>query len=80
MGNFELTSLYKTGKHTFDVMLRNNLDFGDNYGAFQLGWSYTISTSIKAYVQWFNGYGESLIDYDSHSNSIGAGIKISEWL
>jgi len=78
MGNFEFTGLYKRDKHTFDVMVRNN--FGDNHGTFQSRWSYPISTSIKAYVQWFNGYGESLIDYDAHSNSIGAGIKISEWL
>jgi phospholipase A1 len=61
-------------------MTRNNLDFSDNYGAFELGWTFPLSHNINGYVQWFNGYGESLIDYNSHSNSIGFGIKLSDWL
>ncbi len=80
MGNFELGALYKMDRHNFELMLRNNLDFGENYGAIQLGWSFPLSDRVRGYVQWFNGYGESLIDYDAHSNSIGFGIQLSDWL
>lgn len=80
LGNFELSGLYKRGEHSFDFMIRDNLDFSDNHGALQLGWSFPISSNIKGYVQWFNGYGESLIDYNAYSNSIGVGIKLSDWL
>lgn len=80
MGNFELSALYKAGDHSLDVMVRNNLDFGENYGAIQLGWSFPLSNNLRGYVQWFNGYGESLIDYNAHSNSIGFGIQFSDWL
>jgi len=80
MGNFELGALYKLDNHTFELMLRNNLDLGDNYGAVQLGWSFPLSDRVRGYVQWFNGYGESLIDYDAHSNSLGIGIQLSDWL
>lgn len=80
MGNFELGALYKRDKHTFELMLRNNLDFGENYGAVQLGWSFPLGDRVRGYVQWFNGYGESLIDYDAHSNSLGIGIQLSDWL
>ena len=80
MGNFELSGIYKKGEHLFDFMLRNNLDSSDNRGALQLGWSFPLTGNVKGYIQWFNGYGESLIDYDAHSNSIGAGIKLSDWL
>lgn len=80
MGNIELGALYQHGKHNFDFMVRNNLNFGDNYGAYQLGWSFPISKRLRGYVQWFNGYGESLIDYDAYSNSIGMGIQLSDWL
>lgn len=80
MGNFELGAVYKMGEHNFDVLLRNNLNFDDNYGAVQLGWTFPLTERLDGYVQWFNGYGESLIDYDSHSNSIGVGVKLSDWL
>ena len=80
LGNFELSGLYKKGEHTFDFMIRDNLYFGDNHGALQLGWSFPLSNNVKGYVQWFNGYGESLIDYNAYSNSLGFGIKLSDWL
>jgi phospholipase A1 len=80
LGNFELTALYKRGEHTFDLMVRDNLQTSDNHGAFQLGWSFPIHNSVRGYVQWFNGYGESLIDYNAYSNSIGFGIQFSDWL
>jgi phospholipase A1 len=80
MGDFELSALYKSGAHNFDLMVRNNLDFGENYGAIQLGWSFPLSNNLRGYVQWFNGYGESLIDYNAHTNSIGFGIQLSDWL
>ena len=80
LGNFEFSGLYKKGEHTFDFMIRDNLDFSDNHGALQLGWSFPLSSNVKGYVQWFNGYGESLIDYNAYSNSLGFGIKLSDWL
>jgi phospholipase A1 len=79
MGNFDITSVYKYGNHSFDLMLRNNLR-GDNKGAVQLGWSFPLYKNFRGYVQWFNGYGESLIDYDHRSNSIGFGVQFSDWL
>lgn len=80
LGYFELSGLYKKGKHSFDFLVRNNLNFGDNHGALQLGWSFPLSKSVRGYVQWFNGYGESLIDYDARSNSLGFGIQLADWL
>lgn len=80
MGNFELAGLYRHGKHNFDFLIRDNLTVNDNHGAIQLGWSFPISDNVRGYVQWFNGYGESLIDYDAYSNSIGFGVQLSDWL
>ncbi len=79
MGNFDFTSVYKYGDHSFDLMIRNNLR-GDNKGATQLGWSFPLYKNFRGYAQWFNGYGESLIDYDHRTNSIGFGIQFSDWL
>ena len=83
LGNFELSGVYKKGDHNFDFMIRNNLRSNDNHGAIQLGWSFPVpllSNNTRWYIQWFNGYGESLIDYDKRSNSIGMGIQLTDWL
>jgi phospholipase A1 len=80
LGNFEVISAYKLGEHTFSLMFRNNLDFSKNRGAAQLDWSFPIHGHLRGYVQWFNGYGESLIDYNKNVNSIGFGVKLTDWL
>ncbi|MDX2425014.1 MAG: phospholipase A [Cycloclasticus sp.] len=80
LGNFELRGLYKKQQHSFDFMFRNNLKTGSNRGAIELGWSFPIHKKVRGYVQWFNGYGESMLDYDNHTNSIGFGIQLSDWL
>jgi phospholipase A1 len=80
LGNFEFSGLYKMGNQNFDFMIRNNLSDSDNHGAIQLNYSFPLTKDVKGYVQWFNGYGESLIDYNAYSNSIGVGILLSDWL
>ena len=69
----------------FAVMLRNNLR-SENLGAVQLDWSVPLSTiheslgkKISLYVQYFNGYGESLLDYNTSINRISAGFMLADW-
>jgi phospholipase A1 len=79
MGNFELRALQQYRDHSLGIMLRNNLQ-RENRGAVQLDYTFPIGRRINGYLQIFNGYGESLIDYDHHSNSIGVGILLANWL
>ncbi|PCI18626.1 MAG: phospholipase [Piscirickettsiaceae bacterium] len=80
LGYFELRGLYKKQQHSFDFMFRNNFKSSSNRGAIELGWSFPIRNKVRGYLQWFNGYGESMLDYDNHTNSIGFGIQLSDWL
>ncbi|WP_420591591.1 phospholipase A [Bacterioplanoides sp.] len=80
MGPGELYYLRVMDKHTLSVMARNNFNFDENRGAVQLDWSFPLTKRLKGYVQYFNGYGESLIDYNRYQERFGIGIKLSDWI
>jgi phospholipase A1 len=80
MGNFEILVASKIGRNNLSMMLRNNLDGEQNRGAIELNYSYPIQKHLNGYIQWFNGYGESMIDYNYHHNTIGIGVQLGSWL
>lgn len=75
MGYGELRANYKLDRHRFGLMLRNPL----KHAGVQLDWSYQLSDSVSLYMQYFNGYGESLIDYDYSVNRVGLGFRLNQW-
>ncbi len=79
LGHFELLAAWEQRQNVFSLQLRNNLR-SDNRGAVELAWSFPLSGRIKGYIKYFNGYGESLLDYDQSTESIGIGFLISDWL
>jgi len=79
MGNFEFTTVYKRGSHEFSAMLRNNLS-SDNKGAIQIEWTFPLLKNVRGYAQYFNGYGESLIDYNARIERIGIGFLMTDLL
>lgn len=82
LGHYEWRAGYKWKGHVFSFMSRNNLESGFDHGAVEAGWSFPLWNYpyIKGYIQYFGGYGESLIDYDQRSNRIGIGIVLTDWL
>lgn len=82
LGNFEWYGFYKHNDFSYGLMLRNNFDSGDdNRGAYQIDFTFPLPyTDIKWYIQYFNGYGESLVDYNHRTNRIGFGVALIDWL
>lgn len=82
MGHYELRGSYKWKEHVFSAMSRNNLESGFSKGAVELGWSFPLGDYpyLKGYVQYFSGYGESLIDYNQYTNRIGIGFSLTDLL
>ncbi|MDR1285042.1 MAG: phospholipase A [Campylobacteraceae bacterium] len=78
MGYGDLTFMYPYKEHLFRLMIRNNLDFDYNIGAVQFDWTFPLAKSgVFGYVQYFDGYGESLADYNKWTRRIGIGLAIS---
>lgn len=76
MGNGELFASYDMGKHRLGLMLRNPFE----YEAYQVDWTYLFSEKVGLYLQYYHGYGESLLDYDHRVDRIGIGFMLNEWL
>lgn len=79
LGHFEFTTVYRRSNHEFSLMLRNNLR-SDNKGAVQLDWTFPLWRRLRGHAQYFNGYGESLIDYNASIERIGIGFLLTDRL
>ncbi len=64
MGNGELTAEYRDKAFSALLTGRNNLRSQRNRGSLQLELVLPIRNDVYFYVQVFDGYGKSLIDYD----------------
>jgi phospholipase A1 len=79
LGRYEIYGIYKKRKQTFSLMLRNLFD-GEDRDTVQLDWSLPLYGRWRGYLQYFYGYGESLIDYDAKSHRLGLGVQLTDWL
>jgi phospholipase A1 len=73
-GYGDLTAVWAPNRNTFTAMLRP----GTEENAVELTWSYPITKTLRIYTQYFNGYGESLLDYNVRTERVGIGIAIND--
>lgn len=79
-GRGELRLGYKFGDQVFTLTLHNSLRAEDNRSGYQLDWSFPYSKRIKGLLQFTNGYGESLVDYNVRMRRVGLGVLVEDWL
>ena len=82
LGHGEFRIGWADDGHVLALMLRNQLESGFDRGAVEMSWSFPLFDYpyLKGYVQYFYGYGESLVDYDRKVNRLGVGISLTDWL
>ncbi len=80
MGHGDLQLFYRPADsgHSFAVLVRQN--FRTDRGAVQFDWRFPLYRNLKGYLQLFNGYGDSLIDYNYRQSVFGIGISLSDWM
>ncbi|MBN8430859.1 phospholipase A [Microbulbifer salipaludis] len=76
LGHFEFVGGVERNGHNVSILVRNNLR-SDNKGAGELRWSFPVGNRVRGYVKYFNGYGESLIDYDESVQTLGIGFELA---
>jgi phospholipase A1 len=80
MGRGDLQITRKWNNQEFSLMLRHSLKGGENsHGAAQFDWSFPINNNLRGFAQVFDGYGESMIDYNHRSTYFGLGISLLNW-
>lgn len=77
-GHAEWRTGYRGDRWQWSLMGRRS---GHGYGAWQADLSYPTGFNPKArwYVSVFDGYGESLIDYNVRVRRIGVGLMVNDW-
>lgn len=71
LGHGDVEINYWRGRDLYAVLLRKR--------AVQLDWSFPLTESantLSLHLQYFNGYGESLIDYNHKLHSFGIGLSL----
>lgn len=68
--------VYTHDKHTLSMMVRP----GTEHTSLETTWSYPISKHIRIMAYYYNGYGESLLDYDHKTERFGIGFAINDFL
>ncbi|AWL29104.1 phospholipase [Acinetobacter defluvii] len=77
IGRGDMTAFYRWKEHDFSLMLRHSLKGGDDsHGAAQFDWAFPIKGKLRGHFQLFDGYGESLIDYNHRATYVGLGVSL----
>ncbi|KZY43839.1 MULTISPECIES: phospholipase A [unclassified Oleiphilus] len=78
LGHYEITGVMDWGRYKLSSSVRYNFDTG--YGSAETGFSFPMWGRLRGFIQFFEGYGESLIDYDHRVQRIGLGILLTDLL
>ena len=80
IGRGDAMLVYNRNGHELSLTARHSLRGGErSHGSVQLDWGFPINNMLRGRVQVFDGYGESLIDYNHKATYVGVGVSLLEW-
>ena len=80
VGRGDAMLVYNRNGHELSLTARHSLRGGDrSHGSLQFDWGFPINNLLRGHVQVFDGYGESMIDYNHRATSVGVGFAQLEW-
>ncbi len=79
-GYGQIILVYKLNNNVISLQLQNFIESCFKRESSGLTWSYKLFSNYSLYVQYFHGYGQSLIEYNHKTDSIGIGLSLNDWL
>ncbi|WP_144602167.1 phospholipase A [Algoriphagus algorifonticola] len=79
IGRAEANVIYTFGNHSIYLITTNSLSIKNNRGSAQLNYVFPIRANLRGHFQIFDGYGETMIDYNHRQTTIGLGISFVDW-
>lgn len=80
LGYGDYIAAYKYDDQVFTMLLRNNFKSDNNRTSVELDYSVPVTKRMKLYVQYINGYGDGLINYNYREHTIGLGLALTDWM
>ncbi|MFT3683083.1 MAG: phospholipase A [Ferruginibacter sp.] len=78
VGRMETVVVYNMNKHQFSAVAAHSLKFTGR-GSIQLNWVFPIVNNFRGQLQLFEGYGETLQDYNHRQTTLGICISLVDW-
>lgn len=78
MGHGDLTIGWQAGDFELETLMYGNPKTGK--GGIRLGMTYPLFAKFRGYIEYFNGYGDSLIDYNHFQQRVGLGVALTNLL
>lgn len=77
IGRGEANVIYDWGRQRFRAVAKHSLNTGaKSRGSLQLNWSFPIFKNFSGHLQFFDGFGETLIDYNHRQTTFGVGVSL----
>ena len=76
LGYFRPSAAYRWGAWDLSVVLNNQFETAFRKGSVEASVSHNFGSNWNLYVQYFNGYGQSLIEYNHSTNALGLGFAL----
>lgn len=78
IGNGELNVAYTYNNHQFYTLITHPFSTFKG-GSIQLNYIFPIKGLLRGHMQLFEGYGETMIDYNHKQTTLGIGISFTDW-
>ena len=75
MGNGSIALAWRDSRYEYSLRGHGNPDTGKGGG--EIGVTFPLFGRFRGYARYFNGYGESLIEYDHFQARLGLGLSLT---